>query len=211
MRPTAAAHDRRAIRRRSQELRQRSIHARNVSERLRRRSSFFAEQSLRAMTTLDDLGLRSPGRPRRLAALAIRVGRDPAIQLAKTALAQTEGITPREAFADMRAVSQQRNIKLRDVARTVVLAGKPGEYRTLIESLRAAKRTTCRRSIGIISPGSRQGARAGPKRHTSTRPAHRSAEPLLSEPDGEPSESNVVRIIAVPPLGPRNGWRTRAV
>lgn len=123
MSPTADACRRRAIRRRSHELRQRGAQARAASERLRGKSLFLASQSLRAITTLEDLGFPNAGRPPRLAALAIRVGRDPAIQLAKATIAQAEGITPREAFAAMRAASQERNTKLRDVAR-MVLAGQ---------------------------------------------------------------------------------------
>ena len=50
-----------------------------------------------------------------------KVGRDPEIERAKTAICQCYGVSRGDAFRLLRQTSQDRNRKLRDVARDVVL------------------------------------------------------------------------------------------
>jgi ANTAR domain len=103
-----------AARLRSQELRSRTA---ELYERHRRMLS----ACLITRTTLVDGGYPiTPSGERALIRLSTLVGRDPAIEQAKSAIAERYGITRGEAFELLRHMSQTRNRKLRDVAHAVL-------------------------------------------------------------------------------------------
>ena len=62
----------------------------------------------------------TPRRDAYIARLSRRVGRDPAIEQAKAAVADRYGITRGQAFELLRHISQYANRKLRDLAHDVL-------------------------------------------------------------------------------------------
>lgn len=113
----------------SETLSARSAHARQRSTELRQRSQELLAQNAALLTrSLDQLTeiadmegeAVSPQRADRLRQLSERVGRDPAIERAKVLLRERYGINGAEAFELLRHISQNRNRKIRDIAREMV-------------------------------------------------------------------------------------------
>ena len=107
----------RVLRRRSAELSQRSAELCAFSDELRRRGNAVNADVLRTTTNAADEQLVHWSVIRRyLERQARTVGRDPAIEEAKTVITERYNVTRAEAFLILRRLSQRRNQKLAAVA-----------------------------------------------------------------------------------------------
>lgn len=89
------------------------------NQRVRRKALGVLADALVRSTALADRGQVHPVFRQRVARLSVAVGRDPAIEEAKSLLAERYMISGDEAFALLRQMSQRTNRKLRMVAREV--------------------------------------------------------------------------------------------
>ena len=107
----------RLLRSQSAELSQRSAQLCAFSDELRRRGNTLNGDALRRTTNTADDGLVEWSVIRRyLERQARAVGRDPAIEEAKTVITERYNVTRAEAFLILRRLSQRRNQKLAAVA-----------------------------------------------------------------------------------------------
>ena len=103
-------------------MRQQSAELRQRSQELLVRNAALLARSLDQLTEIADMEGEafSPQRADRLRQLSERVGRDPAIERAKVLMRERYGINGAEAFDLLRHISQNRNRKIRDIAREMV-------------------------------------------------------------------------------------------